>query len=473
MQATSLKRRMLYGSGVVNYALKDAAFGVFILFYYKQVLGLSGTLTGVAIALSVLWDAISDPLVGAWSDKLRSRWGRRHPFMLASVLPLAISFVAIFSPPEMVLGSQGPLFYWLLGSVLLLRTALTFFMVPFLALGAEISTDYHERTHLASVRTNLGWFIGVLVPASSLALIFNPAGDMDGRFVISHYQHYGLLCAVGVIIASLVCIRGTAPYIPTLPQSTTIPGASMWRDIANTFRNRNFRYMVILETALGGMGGIISTLLMVTYTYFWELDTATISMMIAGPPLLAVVLVTSSSRWLNTRLEKHQMLRLSCLLGALNLLWLTPLKLLDWLPESSAWVLALIFLNYTLNMVFTIVRTISNHAMLADIADEQDLATGQRQEGVMFAAAFFAAKFISGFGYLVAGPFLDLIGLESGMLPGEAPGSVILGLGLIMGPGLALIMLIPTWMSYKIKLSLAEQLRIQQALQERGTGADS
>ena len=472
MQATSLRRRLLYSSGVVNYALKDAAFGVFVLFYYKQVLGLSGTLTGAAIALSVVWDAISDPLVGAWSDKLRSRWGRRHPFMFASVIPLALSFVAIFWPPESVLDSQLPLFYWLLASVLLLRTALTFFMVPFLALGAEISTDYHERTLLANARTNLGWFIGVLVPATSLAVVFTGEGAADGRFIIGNYQFYGLLSAAGVIIASIICIKGTEPYIPTLPRSTSIPGASMWRDITNTFRNRNFRYIVVLETALGGMSGIISTLLMVTYTYFWELSTATISLMFAGPHLLAVLLVTSSSGWLHKRLEKQQLLRLSCLLGALNLLWLTPLKLLDWLPDNNSLVLGLIFLNYTLNTVFTILRTVSNHSLLADIADEQDLATGQRQEGVMFAAAFFAAKFISGFGYLVAGPFLDLIGLEAGMQPGEAPYSVILGLGLIMGPGLALILLIPAWMAFKLDLSQQGQLQVQQALRNRQGVAD-
>ena len=52
---------------------------VFVLFYYKQVLGLSGTLTGLAIAISIIWDGISDPLIGAWSDRLRSRIGRRHP----------------------------------------------------------------------------------------------------------------------------------------------------------------------------------------------------------------------------------------------------------------------------------------------------------------------------------------------------------------------------------------------------------
>ena len=472
MQATSSRRRLLYSSGVVNYALKDAAFGVFVLFYYKQVLGLSGTLTGAAIALSVVWDAISDPLVGAWSDKLRSRWGRRHPFMFASVIPLALSFVAIFWPPESVLDSQLPLFYWLLASVLLLRTALTFFMVPFLALGAEISTDYHERTLLANARTNLGWFIGVLVPATSLAVVFTSEGATDGRFIIGNYQSYGLLSAAGVIIASIVCIKGTQPYIPTLPRSTSTAGASMWRDIAATFRNRNFRYIVVLETALGGMGGIISTLLMVTYTYFWELSTASISIMLAGPHLLAVLLVTSSSGWLHKRLEKQQLLRLSCLLGALNLLWLTPLKLLDWLPDNNGLVLGLIFLNYTLNTVFTILRTVSNHSLLADIADEQDLATGQRQEGVMFAAAFFAAKFISGFGYLVAGPFLDLIGLEAGMQPGEAPYSVILGLGLIMGPGLALILLIPAWMAFKLDLSQQGQLQVQQALRVRQGVAD-
>ena len=108
------RARLLYSSGVVNYALKDAAFGAFILFYYKQVLGLSGTLTGIAIAISIIWDAVSDPLVGAWSDNLRTRWGRRHPLMLASVLPIALSFIALFAPPTAALQSQTVLFfgYW-------------------------------------------------------------------------------------------------------------------------------------------------------------------------------------------------------------------------------------------------------------------------------------------------------------------------------------------------------------------------
>ena len=146
---------------------------VFVLFYYKQVLGLSGTLTGLAIAISIIWDGISDPLVGAWSDRLRSRIGRRHPLMIAAVIPMAAGFVMLYGPPNNVLGDQFQLFTWLLISILLVRTALTFFMVPYLALGAEIVDDYHERSQLAGMRTNIAWFICTLVSASALIFLFN------------------------------------------------------------------------------------------------------------------------------------------------------------------------------------------------------------------------------------------------------------------------------------------------------------
>ncbi|NCF17627.1 MAG: sugar transporter [Haliea sp.] len=463
--------RLFYASGVVNYALKDAAFGAFVLFYYKQVLGLSGTLTGLAIALSILFDAVTDPLVGAWSDRLRGPWGRRHPLMLASVLPLALCFIAMFSPPDGVLHSQALLFSWLLGSVIALRTALTFFMVPYLALGAELSDDYHERTRLAGVRTNLGWFVGVLVPSTSLILIFQESQGTDGRFIVDNYHSYGLLSAVGVALFSAICIRGTWGYISQLGSPKEPVDSNLVRDILTTFRNANFRFLVILDTAIGGVAGIIGALLMVTYTYFWQLDTAEISLLFAGPPLIAVLLVTSSASAVNRLLEKQQLLRLSCIVTAVNAAWLTPLKLWGALPEADNLVFVLVFLNYAIHVTFVILRTVSNHALLADVADEQALASGQRQEGVMFAAAFFAAKFVSGFGYLVAGPYLDLIGLESHMLPGEAPESTIWGLGLMMGPGIALLMLIPVWMSYRLDLSLARHKQVREALADQRAGA--
>ena len=447
--------------------------GVFILFYYKQVLGLSGTLTGLAIAISIIWDGISDPIIGAWSDRLRSALGRRHPLMVAAVIPLAAGFVMLYGPPENVLSDQGQLFAWLLISILLVRTALTFFMVPYLALGAEITSGYHERTQLAGMRTIMAWFIGTLASAIALIFLFNEENGLDGRFVIDNYHFFGWINGFLVILFSLICIAGTWQYIPKLSSGAANTSGNMLRDLFSTFRNKNFRYMVILDMGLGGIGGITATLLMVTYTYFWQLDATQTSILFAGPIIVAILLVAVFSGVLNRLFEKQQLLRLTCALTTINLLWLTPLKLFDLLPDNSAVVFALIYANWAVHVTMTILRVITVQSLLADIVDEQELATGKRQEGVIFAAAFFSAKFISGFGYLIAGPFLDLIGLQAGARPGEVSSTVLWGLGLIMGPGLAIIMLLPMWMSFKVKMSHAIHLEVRQALSQRQQAADS
>ena len=105
--------------------------------------------------------------------------------------------------------------------------------------------------------------------------------------------------------------------------------------------------------------------------------------------------------------------------------------------------------------------------------DEQELATGKRQEGVVFAIGFFSSKFVGAFEYLIAGPFLDLIGLQAGAQPGEVSSTVIWGLGLIIGPGLAIIMLLPMWMSYKVNMSYASHLEVRQALSQREQATES
>lgn len=340
-------------------------------------------------------------------------------------------------------------------------------MVPYLALGAEITEDYHERSQIAVMRTNMGWFIGILASGTALLLLFNEKNGVDGRFVIDNYHLYGWINGFLVIVFSTICIAGTWQYIPRITSGAAHAGSNMLRDMMSTFRNKNFLYLVILDMAVGGIGGITATLLMVTYTYFWELSAAQTSLLFAGPIVVAVLLVAVFSGPLNRLLEKQQLLRLTCVLTMVNLLWLTPLKLFGLLPDNNTLVFILIYANWAIHVTMSILRMIAVQSLLADIVDEHDLATGKRQEGVMFAAAFFSAKFISGFGYLVAGPFLDLIGLESGAQPGEVSSQVIWGLGLIMGPGLALIMLVPMWMSYKITTSHDRHQAVQQALAKR------
>ena len=131
--------RLGYGVGQLPEGIKSAAFGFYLLFFFNQVLGLSGTLAGIAVFIALCVDALSDPVVGSWSDSTRSRFGRRHPFMYLAAVPFAASFYLLFVPPE-GLGTVG-LFFWLCGFTMLTRTAMTFYTVPYMALGAELTED--------------------------------------------------------------------------------------------------------------------------------------------------------------------------------------------------------------------------------------------------------------------------------------------------------------------------------------------
>lgn len=461
--------KLYYGIGSVPYALKEATFGNFVLFFYTQVLGLSGSLTGLAIFISVLWDAVSDPMVGAWSDRLKSRWGRRHPLMLLGAIPLSLSFVMLFSPVTSLLDNQWGMFGWLLVSVLLLRTSLTIFYIPQNAMGAEMVDDYAERSSIVSFRTNLGWIAGVAIPAICLTAIFAEVNGQDGRFIIDNYAQYGWVAFILVLISCLICVLGTRKYIPRLQQvaarSKESPGMmGMLRDTVATLKNDNFRRIFILEIAVGGTLGILGALQMITWTYFWELSVQQISLL-ALSSLLAVAIAFPGISWMARRWEKQTLLRVAVAGLVFNTLWLVPGRLLGLIPENGTqWLFLMVFINTLITTILTIMRTVNLHSIMADIADEHELATGRRQEGVFFAATTFALKFVMGFGYMVAGPLLDIVGLQPGVAPGQASESALFGIGVVVGPVLVLLLMIPWWLAMRIDVSRDRINEVQAAL---------
>ena len=145
--------RIAYGIGIAPETWKGAAWDVFILFYYTQVLGMPGTLTGIAIAAALAIDAITDPLVGMWSDNLRNApLGRRHTLMAASILPFAGAFAALFNPPQEL--SQLQLFAWLLCFAVITRVGITLWTIPFYATGSRAQPRSRvERSRLIAIRT--------------------------------------------------------------------------------------------------------------------------------------------------------------------------------------------------------------------------------------------------------------------------------------------------------------------------------
>ena len=152
--ALPFRTRFAYGIGATAESAITMAFNTFNFLYYNNVLGLSGTLCGLAVTIALFFDAISDPIVGSISDRWRSRLGRRHPFLYAAPIPMALCFLCIYMPPEGL--SDLPLFLWFTGFTVLLRTAQTLYQVPHLALGAEMTSGYRERSVLMSYNTIFG-----------------------------------------------------------------------------------------------------------------------------------------------------------------------------------------------------------------------------------------------------------------------------------------------------------------------------
>ena len=149
-----LRTRVAYGVGATAESSITMAFNSFNFLYYNNVLELSGTLCGLAVTIALVFDAISDPLVGSISDRWRSRLGRRHPFLYAAPIPMAICFYGIYSPPDGL--GELPLFLWFTTFTVLLRSAQTLYQVPHLALGAEMTSGYRERSVLMSYNTVFG-----------------------------------------------------------------------------------------------------------------------------------------------------------------------------------------------------------------------------------------------------------------------------------------------------------------------------
>jgi len=437
------KEKWTYAIGNIPFSVKDAAFANFVIFYYTQVQGLSGTLAGLVMFITLTWDAVTDPVVGSWSDSVRSRWGRRHPLLVAGGVPTALLFMALFSPPDS-LGETG-MFIWFLAVAILLRTFLTIYFIPYTAMGAELSTDYDERTVIAKARVTMGWLGGMALPAIGFALFFGVQEGVDGRLVADNYLHYGFLSALVAGVAVLVCVVGTRSVIPRLPTAKNAQKFS-WRapinDLKLVLENRNFRMSVGANLAFGMSTGVYGTLSLYLGTYFWEFSAQQLAGMVF-PVAGATLLVFVALNHLGQRYDKPKLLVVFSLALALNGFWFIGARLLGFLPENGHSLIYLLLMISTGIGVFMIVGIqVMASSLSADIIDQQEITSGRRQEGVVFAAGAFVAKATTGVGALIAGIVIDVAGLKAGSIPGHVDESVLQSLGwftLAMTGGLGLL----------------------------------
>ena len=465
----STATKLSFGIGSAAEGVKNIAFSLFLLFFYVQVHGLSASLAGTALFIALCFDAISDPVAGYISDAWRSKWGRRHPFMYAAAIPLAVFFYFVFVPPEGL--GQWALFTWLTGFTILTRAAMTLYFVPHIALGAELSEDYEERTSIVSYRTAFG-IIGSLAVYGTVSLFFPEGADgTRGQLNNDNYPAFAMTASLVMWLAIWASAAGTHKEIPRLRSVTTKPEPfsffGVFRESRIALTNPNFRIVFFATLSSYVMNGVNVALSLFIFTFFWELSAQDMQMVLMIMPF-GVLLGVPFTRYVHRLWDKKPAIVFGMAWWAGLQLLPIVLRLLGWFPDNDApqlgYILAGIAFIQGIGISF---GTVTVGSMIADILDEQELKTGRRQEGMFFSALSFSAKATSGLGGLIAGVGLDIISWPQGeaiKTAADVDPEIITRLGLLFGPLVAVFGIIAIWLYTHYSLDRTKHAEIMAEL---------
>ena len=433
----SLGVKVAYGVGAVAYGVKNNGFDYFVLLFYSQVVGLDARLVGVAMLIALVFDALSDPIVGYASDNLHSRWGRRHPFMYVSAIPVAVSYFLLWRPPDW---SETQLFLYLTGLSVVIRTFITFYETPSAALVAELSPDYDQRTSMLSYRYYFGWTGGNLMTVMMFGWLLLPsAGYPDGRFNPDAYATYGVIASLmilGAILASAIGTHGRIPYLHKPPRRARMTLGTIYRDIAETLANRSFAAL-FLSALFGAVAtGVGAALAFIIQTYFWELTAFQMFLLSLSVFLSAVIgfgLAPVISRTLGKKRGAIVFGLLAFTIAPLPVL----LRLFDLMPPNgSDELFHLLIVIQTLDVGLIIATQILLSSMTADLVEQSELKTHRRSEGVFSAAVTLTRKSVQGFGVLAGGFILAAAEIPANAMPGQVSAESLFRLGLYYVPTL-------------------------------------
>ena len=428
----SILTRLAFGVGGVADGVKNNGFDYFLLFFYSQVLGVPAAHVAVALFIALIVDAVSDPVVGYWSDNFRSRFGRRHPFMYAAMLPVAIAYYFAWNPPAGLTGSD--LFPWLVTLTITVRLLFTVYEVPQNALAAELTSDYDARTSLMSYRYFFAWVGGLSIQIALLALLLRPTEtDPSGFFNIDGWHTYGLWASIVIFLAVLATTLGTHSHIPHLkaaPPQRKMTIATIFREILETVSNRSFRAL-FLATLFGLLAsGISASLNQYINGLFWEFttdQTAKLTVAVYISAVIALVLAPIIGKTLGKK-------RGAIIIGILAFT-IAPAPVLarvfGLMPPNGTDLLFNIVISVTIfDLALIIVTQMLMGSMIADIVEDSELQTGRRSEGIFFAGISFIRKLAQGSGVMLAAIVLSIASITPGMRPGAVPEEQLRVLGL-------------------------------------------
>lgn len=422
-----------YGFGAAAYGVKDSGFGTFLLLFYNQVIGVPAATVGFVIMCALIIDAFVDPTVGVLSDRTSTKWGRRHPWLYGSALPIMLGWVLLWNPPQT---SEAATLGWLFAVAVLVRSAVSAYEVPSQAMAAELSSDYDERTRIMAYRYLFGWAGGLVMLIAAYWIFLTPTPEMpNGLLNREGYKGFAIAGALFMGVAILTSAMGTHREIPNLP-APTIEKQSIRQNFAEllqTLHNKAFLILMAAGLFVYTNQGVTYAISNYLYTYVWRFTTVTIlgvtmptfvplSIVLFCGVLVAFVVAPRIGQTTSKPKAASTAAVLAIIVGTAPY-WL---RLAGLFPEvGSPAMLPLLFTMLALGTAASVTAHILGASMMADVVEDSEQRTGRRSEGVFFAGGFFIQKCTSGVGIFVTGLILWAASFPEKAIPGQVPAVVL------------------------------------------------
>lgn len=410
---------LAYALGGVAFGVKESGLQLFLLLFYAQVLGLPEAWVAAGIMLTLAIDALIDPWIGQFSDQLSSRWGRRHPLLYAAALPAAAAYACLWNPPAGL--SRLALLGYFFICLVAVRVLLSFVEIPGAALTAELTRDYDNRTLLVSRRMLASWCGGLFLNTFTFGvLLADSPGASRGILRAPGYHTYGLLAGTLIACSTLIAAGGTHSLIPLLKRAAPSVGRRFrLLEIRAALASPALR-VLLLSGVFGSMaGGIVAGLDMYVGVFFWRLSSQ--QMAVFPPVYLAAVLLSGSlvgvlSRKLGKRAAALTTGTAGLIVGPFPVLG----ALFGFFPaRDSAAFFPLLLTFCGVAVLLRVTTSIFCVSMLADVAEEHELRTHERAEGLLTAGPTLIQKAMSGVGVLGSGLILAVVHFPRNAAPGS------------------------------------------------------
>ena len=461
----SNKFKINYSIGSVANGVKTDTFTFFLLFFYSNIIGLNPGLAGSAIFIALCIDAITDPLMGTISDRTNSSLGRRHPYMFISFIPMSLGYILLFAPRQGWEMSQTDLFLWMTVFTVLTRLGMTLFDIPHRAFGGEVTKDYQERTILMSWREAFGWIAGLSNAFLGYGIFFASTPEYpQGQLNPDAWFPFALTGAIVMIISVLYSSYSTKDEIKSLSKWT---GNITLTDIFNELRiaigNKSFLIFFFGNLFLSLSWGLANTLTLFVNTYFWEFEATQIKYFLPIY-LMGTLLALYLTPKLVNLFDKRTIVMISISVVGIIAPAAFIFYNLGLTPENGSYELVMFISSFLIILItFNIIGNMVRDSMVGDIADEVELDSGKRQEGILFATVGFMQKLNTGLGSFFAGQVLNFINFDRSNHTAEQAYT----LAFVQGPITTLLMIVPLIIFGFYSLSAKRHKEIIESLESR------